>query len=82
MKAELTIIGVNMHYLVIDLTHGGVKMAVSLAKKGKYVYAYDIYNTLNSIDKKMLEIYDVTIIQLDYLNNLKGVYIKPFSYIF
>ena len=72
MKAELTIIGVNMHYLVIDLTHGGVKIAISLAKKGKYVYAYDIYNTLNSIDKKMLEIYDVTIIQLDYLNNLKG----------
>ena len=44
-----------MNNLVIDLTHGGVKIAITLAKKGKNVLAYDLYNTLNSIDRKMLE---------------------------
>lgn len=61
-----------MHNLVIDLTHGGVKIAISLAKKGKYVYAYDIYNTLNDIDRRMLEIYGVDVIDLEYLKNLNG----------
>ena len=27
------------HNLVMDLTHGGVKIAVSLSKEGKKVYA-------------------------------------------
>lgn len=61
-----------MHYLVIDLTHGGVKIAISLAKEGKIVYAYDIYNTLSPIDREMMGIYDIHIIDLDYLANLKG----------
>lgn len=61
-----------MHYLVIDLTHGGVKIAVSLAKKGKIVHAFDIYKTLNDIDKKMLEIYDVDLCELDGIADLKG----------
>ena len=50
------------------MTHGGVKIAVSLAKKDETVYAYDIYNTLKSVDKKMLAVYNVKIIDLDYLN--------------
>ena len=58
-----------MNNLVIDMTHGGVKIAVSLAKKGGNVLAYDIYNTLNIIDRKMLEIYDVWL--LDDLSELK-----------
>ena len=61
-----------MNNLVIDLTHGGVKIAISLAKKGKNVLAYDIYNTLDSIDAKMLEIYGVELIQLSDLANFKG----------
>lgn len=61
-----------MNNLVIDLTHGGVKIAVSLAKKGKNVLAYDIYNTLNTIDSKMLEIYGVELIQLEDLSYFKG----------
>lgn len=61
-----------MNSLVIDMTHGGVKIAVSLAKKDETVYAYDIYNTLKSVDKKMLAIYNVKIIDLDYLKNLNG----------
>lgn len=61
-----------MNTLVIDLTHGGVKIAVSLAKKGQKVYAFDIYNTLNPIDKRMLEVYDVELIQLEDLKNFNG----------
>ena len=61
-----------MNNLVIDLTHGGVKIAISLAKKGKNVLAYDIYNTLNNIDAKMLDIYNIELIQLNDLNNFKG----------
>ena len=60
------------HNLVMDLTHGGVKIAVSLSKEGKKVYAYDIYNTLNEIDRQMLDIYNVEIIDLTYLQNLNG----------
>ena len=54
-----------MNTLVIDLTHGGVKIAISLAKKGEKVYCYDIYNTLKDIDKQMLHIYNVELIELD-----------------
>ena len=61
-----------MHYLVIDLTHGGVKIAVSLAKKGKIVSAYDIYNTLKPLDREMMGIHDIDIIGLEDLANLKG----------
>ncbi len=61
-----------MNYLVIDMTHGGVKIAISLAKKGKSVLAYDIYNTLNDIDRRMLEIYDVMLIELSDLKDFKG----------
>ena len=61
-----------MNNLVIDLTHGGVQIAVSLAKKGKNVLAYDIYDTLKSIDAKMLAVYDVDLIQLSDLADFKG----------
>lgn len=62
-----------MNNLVIDLTHGGVKIAISLAKKGKNVLAYDIYNTLNDIDAKMLAIYNVDLIQLDELSDFREI---------
>lgn len=61
-----------MNNLVIDLTHGGVKIAISLAKNGKNVIAYDIYNTLKSIDAKMLAIYNIDLIQLANLADFKG----------
>ncbi len=61
-----------MNNLVIDLTHGGVKIAVSLAKCGKDVLAYDIYDTLSTDDAEMLERYNVNEIQLTELANFKG----------
>ena len=72
MKADSTKNKVPlMSILVIDLTHGGVKIAISLAKKGKKVYCYDIYNTLKDIDKRMLDIYNVELIQLEDLSDFK-----------
>ncbi len=61
-----------MNNLVVDLTHGGVKIAISLAKKGKNVLAYDIYNTLNPIDGKMLAIYNIELIKLEDLADFRG----------
>lgn len=62
-----------MNNLVIDMTHGGVKIAVSLAKKGKNVLAYDIYNTLSVVDRKMLDVYDVWLLDdLSELETYKG----------
>ena len=67
-----------MNTFVIDLTHGGVKIAVSLAKKGDNVYCYDIYNTLKDIEKRMLDVYNIELIQLDDLkkfnDDLKVIY--------
>lgn len=61
-----------MNNLVIDLTHGGVKIAITLAKKGKNVLAYDLYNTLKGIDAKMLQVYNVELIKLEELIDFKG----------
>ena len=61
-----------MNILVIDLTHGGVKIAVSLAKKGQKVYCYDIYNTIKDIDKRMLDVYGAELIQLEDLKKFNG----------
>ena len=72
MRADYKTLGAMMNNLVIDMTHGGVKIAVSLAKKGKYVIAYDLYNTLDDIDAQMLQIYDVDLIQLEDLIKYKG----------
>lgn len=56
-----------MNILVIDMTHGGVKIAVSYAKMGHEVYCHDIYNTLKGIDRRMLDIYGIELIQLEDL---------------
>ena len=38
-----------MNYLVVDMTHGGVKIATKLASENSEnnVYGYDIYRTLD-----------------------------------
>lgn len=61
-----------MNNLVVDLTHGGVKIAITLAKRGRNVLAYDLYNTLKEIDAKMLQVYNVEVIGLDDLADFKG----------
>ena len=58
-----------MNSLVIDMTHGGVKIAVSLAKKDETVYAYDIYNTLKSVFRvnKEIDNYIISYLPLIYI---------------
>lgn len=59
-----------MDVLVVDLTHGGVKIAVELEKLGQFenIYAYDIYNTLNENERNKLDSYNIII-----WNNEKNV---------
>lgn len=65
-------LGATMNNLVVDLTHGGVKIAISMAKDGRSVLAYDLYGTLDDIDEKMLQIYNVEVINLEDLSQFKG----------
>ncbi len=54
-----------MNVFLVDLTHGGVKISVELAKSGNYekIYAYDIYNTLKTPDEDLLKNYEIKIIK-------------------
>ena len=54
-----------MNVFLVDLTHGGVKLSVEMAKSGKYekVFAYDLYNTLKEEDESLLNVYNVKIIK-------------------
>ena len=61
-----------MNNLVIDMTHGGVKIATSLAKTGENVLAYDLYDTLTDSDAKTLKGHNIKLIQLEELKNFKG----------
>ena len=58
--------------LIIDLTHGGVKIATEISKTQNFkeVYVFDIYNTLSDSDSDLLNSYNIKI--LDNLKNLKG----------
>jgi len=61
-----------MDALVVDLTHGGVKIALELRKLEQFgnVYAYDIYNTLKEDEKHRLHSYNIKL--LDNENDLKN----------
>lgn len=68
-----------MDVLVIDLTHGGVKIAVELKKMNKFenISAYDIYGTITKEDKSLLSSYDVTVLNneediINYINKTKS----------
>lgn len=81
-----------MNAFIIDLTHGGVKIAIELSKlakkpnnenNSKYalyetVYAYDLYNTLKEEDKLLLQVYNIII--LKDLDDLKDKIAKSPKY--
>ena len=67
-----------MNTFIIDLTHGGVKIAIELSKLAKKlkdnennseytlyetIYAYDLYNTLKEEDKLLLQVYNIIILK-------------------
>ncbi|MDR2545671.1 MAG: coenzyme F430 synthase [Methanobrevibacter sp.] len=54
-----------MDALVVDLTHGGVTIAIKLAKLDYFnnIYVFDLYKTLKNHDKERLLNYDIIIIK-------------------
>ncbi|MDO5850089.1 MAG: coenzyme F430 synthase, partial [Methanobacteriaceae archaeon] len=60
-----------MNAFIIDLTHGGVKIAIELSKlnsKNNFnlyenIYAYDLYNTLKDEDENLLKVYNISILK-------------------
>lgn len=58
-------------HLIIDATHGGVKLACEYKKKHNNVYIYDIYNTLKTKQKNKLKEKNIKILNfLDEINNV------------
>jgi len=57
-------LGIAMDVLVVDLTHGGVKIAVEMEKLGDFdnIWGYDIYNTLKKDDKQLLKSYNIKVL--------------------
>ncbi len=53
-----------MDVLVVDLTHGGVKIAVEMEKLVIFtnVYVYDVYHTLKNNDKQLFEAHNIKIL--------------------
>lgn len=68
-----------MDMLVIDGTHGGVKLAVEFSKLGEYenIYLYDIYNTLNASERTRLDIKNVKIVELNEINSKDLIIVSP-----
>lgn len=54
-----------MNYLVVDMTHGGVKIATKLASENSEnnVYGYDIYRTLDKDGRRELKANNVHLIK-------------------
>ena len=63
-----------MDALVIDLTHGGIKIAISLSKKNIFenIYCFDIYNTLDNINREILEVFNIKITDLKDLSYVEN----------
>ena len=70
-----------MDVLVVDLTHGGVKIAVELEKLGDFnnIYAYDIYNTLKKDEKQLLKSHNIELLDVfkDNLNFKELLVVNP-----
>ncbi|MCC7551023.1 MAG: coenzyme F430 synthase [Methanobacterium sp.] len=62
-----------MKILVVDMTHGGAKIASEFSKKNNCeVFAWDIYNTLKEKDKAILEAQGIKLVDESfYYNNLE-----------
>ncbi|WP_295723077.1 coenzyme F430 synthase [uncultured Methanobrevibacter sp.] len=61
-----------MNFLVVDMTHGGVKLSIKLSTDNKNrVYGYDIYNTLKESELK--ELYSNNVKLIENINNLNDI---------
>lgn len=57
-----------MKVLIVDMTHGGVKLSLEFAKNPKNeVFAWDIYNTLEENEKRVLMEAGTELVSEDYI---------------
>ena len=68
-----------MDVLVVDLTHGGAKIAVEIGKFHcvENIFLYDIYNTIKDDEKRMLDYYNIILLSdeiaiRNYINNMNN----------
>ncbi len=64
--------------LIVDTTHGGVKLATEFSKLNYEVYAWDIYHTLSEEQKKQLQIENVKLVDESFfLGGNKALVVAP-----
>lgn len=68
-----------MDVLVIDATHGGVKLANEFSKLEEYenIYIHDIYNTLTDKERTRLGIKNVEVVELSEVDSKDILVISP-----
>lgn len=63
--------------LIVDMTHGGVKLATQFSKLQFDVYAWDIYRTLKQEQKDELQVYKVKLVDENFIKDNKPLIIAP-----
>jgi coenzyme F430 synthetase len=63
--------------LIVDMTHGGVELALEFSKLHLKVYAWDIYHTLDKEQKKELLNYKIELVEEDFLEGDKPLIVAP-----
>lgn len=63
--------------LIVDMTHGGVKLATYFSRLNFDVYAWDIYHTLDEEQKEHLQIIKVKLVDEEFLKGNKALIVAP-----
>lgn len=63
--------------VIVDMTHGGVKLATEFSKLNFDVFAWDIYHTLNEEQKEHLKINRVKLVGVDFIKENKVLVAAP-----
>lgn len=63
--------------LIVDMTHGGVKLATEFSKLNCDVFAWDIYHTLNKKQKELLQINNVELVDEDFITENEVFIVAP-----
>jgi UDP-N-acetylmuramyl pentapeptide synthase len=63
--------------LIVDMTHGGVEIALEFSKLHFKVYAWDIYHTLDKEQKKKLLNSKIELVDEDFLEGDKPLVVAP-----
>lgn len=64
--------------LIVDMTHGGVKLAIEFSKLDSFdVYAWDIYHTLNQKQKEYLRENSIELVDEEFIKGKEFKIIAP-----